>query len=344
MTRTRRKRIKPSSFTSDEDKMSPPTSTPKNTNSDTPVLDVKLFLALVPEFKGDSENLHKFLNNCDIIYAPLVHETCKSLFLTLVKAKLIGQAYEVVKYKDFSCWEILKLELKKQFMCQRSVQQLQEELISSKQHDLSVIDFAVKIQKLLAELNEACIAIQGPSSSSCLTSFNEKLALNAFTKGLNQNLSLYIRACRFKSLQEAINEAVEEGKSFKQNSPNINKSKPVQIKCQICNRTGHTSVNCFYRYQRPVFPPKLNNLQNISNQSSTSGQNNPNIITCNYCHKIGHVKSVCRKKMFNEQRRFSPSNSEKPQTSTAIHATNSAKNSQKVVPDMKNTPVRLEDL
>lgn len=49
-----------------------------------------------------------------------------------------------------------------------------------------------------------------------------------------------------------------------------------RIRCEICNRSNHSSKDCFFRQKKP------NPMSNI---------------VCNYCRNIGHVAKDCRKRL-----------------------------------------------
>ena len=124
-------------------------------------LNVSLALKIIPEFDGSSANLHRFLSCCDIVHDSLKNTEIKS-FLQILRVKLIGKAYEVVKFEEFQDWKSLKDTLKSQFTSKRSLESIQLELNSIKQKiSVDVKTFANKIEKLHYQLNEACLSESG---------------------------------------------------------------------------------------------------------------------------------------------------------------------------------------
>lgn len=216
-------------------------------------LDLNIALKIIPEFDGTSSQLHKFIA-CSNTVNDSLNAADKKLFLDfVVKPKLLGAAYEVVKYKEFHTYESLRDELKLKFSITRSIAHIQSELFNIQQlENEQVRSYAERVQKLLSELNDACIASQGEDAADVIRSINSITAIKSFENGLNSNLKVIIKACRFTDLKEAIEKAMEEELSFpSKNASNV-------ITCSYCKNVGHHISACRKR------------MYNNNNKPSTS--------------------------------------------------------------------------
>lgn len=315
--------------------------------------DIHLALKIIPNFSGESSELHKFISCCEIIYEPLQKDEDRLQFLNVLKAKLNGPAYDIVKYKNFTTWSELKLELKRQFSIKRSVEQLQIELINCKQKSDSVKIFGNKLEKLLSELNDACVVSEGTRAAEHFVNLNEKTALRSFEDGLNDPIKIIIKACRFTSLRSAILKATEEESTVMKDDSQKPILSKFPIQCQICNKKGHISRNCIHRYdQQPSY--SNNNLSNsnfpnsIRNFPSQSQPRNVHttVITCRYCHYPGHSLEQCRKKKYNDQK-YNKTPTTKTFENTnpkQMLVNNTLENSKTLDSNLQDTPIRVENL
>lgn len=307
--------------------------------------DLGMAIKIIPEFSGESSKIHKFLSCCDIVLNPHKDdENNNADFLSFIITKLNGQAYNIVKSKKFNSWGELKAALITRFATVKSAEQIQSELVNSKQGGLDVKAFALKIEELLSELNDACIASEGFDSTVYFEGINEKIAIKSFCDGLrDRELKTLVKACQFTELKLAIQKAIEEDQASYKINPNQN-----IVTCQICDRKGHSSLFCRLRYQQnpnfnnnlpdqrssqiqfrnPNFVPNRSNFPNLSNNrqvfnNQNYSQNYPaynrnfsnqppfsaNVrqiqIQCAYCHFPGHHISNCRKKKFADMKKNS---------------------------------------
>lgn len=116
-------------------------------------------LKMIPEFNGDRDKLHRFITCCDIVGETAINNVERNQFLNVIKCKLTGPAYNIIKYQNFATWDALKLSLQNQYLEKRTIAQIQRELLSSKQNfNESIRDFANRLERLTADLNDACIA------------------------------------------------------------------------------------------------------------------------------------------------------------------------------------------
>jgi hypothetical protein len=95
---------------------------------------IEVALKMIPEFKGNKDQLDKFLTCCVIVFGTATTEADQSIFLNVVKTKLCDQAYNLIKYKTINHWAQLKVLLKDHYKERRTMAQIQMELnLSSRQ-------------------------------------------------------------------------------------------------------------------------------------------------------------------------------------------------------------------
>ncbi|KAG5881769.1 hypothetical protein JTB14_021139 [Gonioctena quinquepunctata] len=87
-----------------------------------PKLNTDFAMKIIPEFNGD-RNLGQ---------ADLARD--EPTLINIVKSKLSGTAYYIVKYKDFEHWADLRQQLQAEFLERRTIGQLQSELLNIRQN------------------------------------------------------------------------------------------------------------------------------------------------------------------------------------------------------------------
>lgn len=268
---------------------------------------IEVALKMIPEFDGAKVNLHRFMSCCDIVAQSCTTQQQHNTLLNVIKTKLSGSAYDIVKYKAFENWEELKLILQNQYLEKRTLAQIQSELISIIQlPNESVQEFANRVERLTVDLTDAGIASEGADAAETIQNLNSKLALRSFVEGLRAPFKLLIKASRFDSLPEAVTAACEEERvqNFKRpaSSPNSYRQnfKPKDIKCYTCGRNNHTSAQCRFN-NKGRFPQYPTN--NFKFQNHPKVEANIHTIICRYCKKLGHKIEDCRKRKFNNDRK-----------------------------------------
>lgn len=78
----------------------------------------------------------------------------------------------------------------------------------------------------------------------------QKQAVDVFVMGLNKNISIIVKVQKPDTIEDAVQFATAE--EFEQNSlREIAKFQNLNIKdtkhCFNCNRTGHATMNCYFR-------------------------------------------------------------------------------------------------
>lgn len=295
------------------------------------VLDVNLALKMIPEFHGDRENLHKFISCCDVVSAMATTRNDAEMFMNIIKTKLTGVAYNLVKYKTYESWNELKVILQEQYLEHRTFAQIQTELLNSKQgYNEDVRSFANRLERLTCDLNDACIASEGPVAARVIQNLNNKSCLKAFVEGLRDPIKLIIKASRYDTFPRAVEAGCEEERNIKPylRKPKFQSSKNTNNdRCFKCGKSGHIASNCysntgnFSRY--PTFPSvPIKREINISQAESV----------CRYCKRPGHELENCRKRQYNNARKHT-----RPNIQSGNHVTNNYTNRPHNIQNIENS-------
>lgn len=270
-------------------------------------LNIGLALKIVPEFNGEcSRDLDRFVSCCEMVLSDLKDgEEIK--FIKLLHSKLTGKAHDVLLYNKFEIFDELKTELVSQFGETKSVESLNFELISLRQdRNEDVRSYANRVEKLLSLIDSASIKREGLEAAKAIRNLNAGTALRSFEEGLREPIRLVIKASRYKTLKEAINGALEEEiivsqrRSLNPSNSNNNNNPQSQIKCNYCNKTGHTTNNCFKRQQSNQNSNSSNlNFNRFKSEPTRSNNDTRNNKYCNYCKTVGHLIDDCRKRQYN---------------------------------------------
>lgn len=214
----------------------------------------------------------------------------------------------------------MKKILQDQFLERRTLAQVQTDLVRCKQGPTEKVrSFGNRVERLLMDLNDACIASEGEAASTIIESLNSKTALKAFVDGLNMPIKLLIKASGYKKLADAIEAAIEE-----ETSSGFSGTPKKTLQCNYCHKTGHLVVNCFLKQgsrSRDSYLPSVPH-SNIKREPTER----VHVIVCNYCKKPGHHINECRKRMFNSNKNDSnarrangsPGNEHRPGTSSGL--------------------------
>lgn len=253
-------------------------------------------MGIVPNYSGSPQDLSKFLRCCKIAQ-DLFKATDKPTFMELMEIKLQDKAYEVIKYKDFTDFEELKLELVKQFREKRTYEQIHTELVNIKQgQQENCLDYGNRVERLLADLNEASMARLGSTAETTtkleIKKMNSGIALEAFTLNLRHPYRTIIRASRFSELSEAIKSAINEERYAAPNPSYPSKTQyqaprpirsfngPMQIspRCHKCNKIGHYATQCKTNIESQIPKTEIKTER----------------LFCVYCKKNNHTIQKCR--------------------------------------------------
>lgn len=250
-------------------------------------------MSIVPSFSGNPRELYKF-SRCCRIADKLFTATDKPTMMDLMEIKLVGKAYDVLKYKKFTTYTELETELNAQFLAKKTKEQIQVELISVRQGPReSMTEYANRVENLLSDLDHAT-SDKLPENASqdtkiAMNELNASTALEAFTQNMREPFRTIIRASRFASLAEAIKGAVNEELYFLNVAQPSNTGPP---------RFSQNFTNKFPAQNRSQVQNRIPNHDNSPNQNNAQRQNGapnyPQPLICNYCKRYGHHISKCR--------------------------------------------------
>lgn len=255
----------------------------------------------IKPYNGDRETLPAFLTNCDNAIS-LASIEQKDLLYKFIIAQLEGKAQIACSLKTFKDWAELKSFLKSTFGEKKHSSHLLIELQNCRQSQSeTVTQYGLRIESCLtriqADIHNSC---DNKEQLSGRIAAMEDLALNTFLLGLNHSISTTVRCRNPSSLNEAIQQAVEEEKIL-----NLSKvsQKPFK-KCSICFKSGHSSSECYKN--KTQYSSNSNPSSHKSHKSyhmSQSHNNSNQIKICTYCKNKGHIITECRKREYNNRMR-----------------------------------------
>lgn len=316
------------------------------------LLDISIILKVIPEFSGKISDFHRFISCCDLMYDSIELNSQKDEFISVIKCvKLIGPAYDAVKYKNFKSWGYLKTELKTVFLGTRDAAQLHIEFCQIRQLNNTVQQFANTIESLLSELNDVSLSSECFQINSHILKLNNRTAIKAFENGLNYPLRDLIKACRFVELSKAISKALEEEQTLYFSNQNTTRNSRGTVKtCQICNKRGHIVKNC-YSLNTPSTSYSQFQRSSTINQtprpSTLSHQIPPrsihNVTVCVYCKKRGHTIDQCYKKQSMDTKRNNRTSDSSSHKNNVVQKSMLG-NSVRLDRQSQSHAVRVEDL
>lgn len=269
-----------------------------------PVLSLDMAVKLIPNYDGKREELQRFINSCEFALDK-VGENYRSLLLEIIKNKITGKAYNVIRFRNLENWEALKLQLEEFYIEKRSIAHLQLELTTCRQKlDEDVRAYSHRIEKILAPLIDASIEGKGRESALAIQGLLKQQALNIFQEGLLQPLKLIVKAKGKTEFEDAVAIAILEECAFKSDRESQrffgHKTKNEQAKsqkqCFNCGKKGHISAQC-YAKKTSMGGRALNREVEVKREVHVAS------VVCHYCKKIGHIMRNCRKREYDEKRR-----------------------------------------
>lgn len=304
----------------------------KNNTKIMSTLSIPEALRLIPEYDGSASELHHFINACDTVQSLIATENVPNFF-KILKLKLKGKAYDIIKYDDIKDFSSLKAKLTMQFLETRTLETIQVELVSAKQkHNETETEFTNRVERLLSDLNAACITSDTAETiSKPIRDLNARTALRAFQEGLREPIKLLVKASRYTTLKAASDAAISEGKQYplqrQNNTTNNSTSSKFSSKfCTHCRKNGHTFDECRNKLkcsQCNRFGHSVSQCREKVQQNSNQPKAQVTVVTCKYCKNAGHTIEQCRKLEYNRKNNVNSGNSKSPTTRATVAATES---------------------
>lgn len=270
------------------------------TNNEIPLT---ILLKFISPYSGDKAKLQTFIRNCQNAY-DLASITQRRILFAYICSQLHDKAELAVSNHNFTTWLELKNFLINTYSEKKHYGLLLIELQSCRQlHNETITQYIQRIETATTKLLQSTrntltndLELRGK-----IATINE-IALHTFIIGVKPEISLILRSRGVKSLSEAHDIAVNEEKMLMFLQQNL---KPKNF-CTICNKTNHMAINCYRNkpnYENLKSKPKNLSINHVSPQNINTNSNK----SCNYCKKMGHVISECRKRIYNNNKKLNES-------------------------------------
>lgn len=172
--------------------------------------DIKTAASLVMVMDGKEETTEKIIEGIDMYNSCLKDEDSKALLISFVlKTRLTKIAKLKLKSNYETCKDLIT-DMKQKLLTRKSANSLLTQLNSITQKDMTISEYATKIEELFVDLT---ISQAGPNDQAfeILRPINEKLAIKRFSDGLrNRRLSTIISARDYQDLKDAARAAEDE--------------------------------------------------------------------------------------------------------------------------------------
>lgn len=251
--------------------------------------DLTVFNDMVPKFDGKINDFPKFVRFGGLYYRSLNAEG-KVEFELYFATRLTGKAYDLFEFGGFQTWETFVSAAREKFQKKKSTSILMLELMKVKQeNNENIRAFSDRVEILKNLLNEACMEIKFENRTAVnhFRILNEQAALRAFQDGLIGEMKLLIKARNYRTLNEAIQGALEEDLYVNKLNKNDLKN---EIVCYTCNEVGHLAKTC-WQYSRNT------NIYTEFNRN----------IVCFKCNRKGHYSNQCNWNQSRENRNYNRS-------------------------------------
>lgn len=255
----------------------------------------------IKSYDGDRESLPAFLTNCDNAMS-LATSDQQNVLCKYVLSQLEGKAQVACSLRTFSSWKEIKSFLRSAFGEKKHASHLLVELQNSKQTlSEDVVKFSLRIESILTKMqSDIHFTCKDDTEIAGRIASLEELALNTFMLGLNPSICNIVRCRNPKTLDEAVQSAIEEEKLHNLYKTKVGPSFKPQKQCSYCHKNGHNSSECF-RNRRP----QSNESYHVNSTPNPQGQGS-NVKQCNYCKNLGHTIQECRKLQYNKSRQTQP--------------------------------------
>lgn len=179
--------------------------------------DIKTAAALLPNIDSTDDSVIRLIQGIEL-YESMLSDAGKLLLFNYVLKIKIPPTAARLKLKDsYLKKEDLISDIKKYFLIPKSAGALSVQLNAARQGGRTIQEFGESIEDIMAKLTIAQ-ANGDDATEKVLSNVNEKLAINAFANGLNQNdLRTIIKSRDYGTLKEAILAATEESPAIREN-------------------------------------------------------------------------------------------------------------------------------
>lgn len=257
-------------------------------------------IKVIPEFTGNYKDLKSFLTIIELINNNLAEDHKKTLIDFVFNVKLTNTVRTSLGASAPATLHDLINLLSSRYKSTKTVAQIQSSLSTFCQKTMKVETYNEKLLSLIAELNELqtteitnCTEVQ----ANTIKLINENYALNIFKNGLNGELKPTVFASRPKSLNDAVQLALELEKDLSNNTDQVlyfsngnnrnynnrnryrnnNESKRHHYK----NNSDYNTHNNYNRNNNSNNNRNYNNNRNSYNNNGNGSTNNRNVSSGN---------------------------------------------------------------
>lgn len=269
-------------------------------------LPITFLIKFIKEFDGNREQLSSYLSDCNRAFE-LASTGQKSILLDYTLTRITGKAKSACVNRTFTKWDELKQYLKTMYQDTKHKSQLLCELTTLKQKPGEHLSaFTARVETCLKRTINSTTQShdKGTTADEIQTQemilrgkleMLQDISLNRYTYFTAPEISHALRIRDIKTLNEAIAIAKAE----------------LQIQQMVSGQQSDPKTKSGGK------PSTNSNSKSHSNQSADKTK-----ISCNYCKKLGHSITDCRKRAYNnsknvnmiDQIKHSNSNGKIPQT------------------------------
>lgn len=206
---------------------------------------------------SDEKSLEHFITTVEALQ-PQVGNAGTPIFLVVIKAKIVGKAFNVIKGKTLDTWTNIKAALIAGLEDKTDLATATNKLNRITQKtDESVKDYTERVKDALAALDKVTIRDVPQAARTQVLEINNLTAKNTFEAGLlSPELKTVVVAAQKTTLVESTGFALNQEQtnfptkkketSEEKKSP---KKSPIkkQITCFNCNKPGHVSTDCWFK-------------------------------------------------------------------------------------------------
>lgn len=306
--------------------------------------DLRTAASLLPRIDKSEEVIVQLIDAIEL-YNELLDANGKQSLINYVLKTRLTQNAKLRLSATYNSVEELVTDMRTHLLTKKSAIALSNSLNTCRQNTKTVDEFGQEIERLVSELTIS--QSEGDSNAtSVLTKVNEKLAINAFANGINnQELRTVIKARNYHSLQEAISGAKTEERACQQNSQvyQFNKTRERNYQHNYKNSNKHffnANQNNFNKVSRgfaknynyngnPRYNERNRHFNKFRNQNYAN--NRPRIFTPSNQNNYHNTNR------YNNRAAYYVSNTETDQANTS-RAQETSKPDANQVNDMTHTP------
>lgn len=208
------------------------------------------YVELIPKC-NDEKTVEQFISIVDGLYAGIVEQNLKTIFVAVVRSKILGKAFNAIKGKKQDTWEEIKTNLVAGLEDKIDSPMASNKLMQIRQKkDEALKDYISRIKEALAELDKVSIRNNGNEEvQKHVLQLNDATAKNTFEFGLwNKQLKTIVVAAQKKTFIDSQSFAVNQHETNfpdmkEEESKNKSPDKKTII-CYYCNKKGHTAPDC----------------------------------------------------------------------------------------------------